>query len=374
MQKLSAAEAASIRDSARRVIAQVERVIVGKRDLIELVTVALLARGHVLIEDIPGVGKTTLAKAMAKAIGGSFKRIQFTPDLLPGDVTGLTIYNQKSNEFVFNAGPVFANVVLADEINRATPKTQSALLESMEEMQATVDGVTRVLPTPFFVVATQNPVEYRGTYPLPEAQMDRFLMRVSMGYPRHDEEIEMLERHAALDLDNEDTHSPPNLNGSAPPAHNASSAHSTNVSGSVTDRVLDSETPEDNANVDMALLERVETVLTPEEAQALQTERMRVWVSPPVREYIVTLAHATRDQFEVRLGVSPRGSLALQRAAQAVAAIEGREYVLPDDVKRLAIPVLAHRMVMQSGDARDGAAETLLQRLLDEVPVPAVSA
>jgi MoxR-like ATPase len=189
--------------------------------------------------------------------------------------------------------------------------------------------------------------------------MDRFLMRVSMGYPRHDEEIEMLERHAALDLDNKETQSQPNLNGSAPPVQNANGTHNGNVvSGSVTDRVLDRETPEDNANVDMALLERVETVLTPEEAQALQTERMRVWVSPPVREYIVTLAHATRDQFEVRLGVSPRGSLALQRAAQAVAAIEGREYVLPDDVKRLAIPVLAHRMVMQSGDARDGAAET----------------
>jgi MoxR-like ATPase len=373
MQKLSAVEAVAIRDSARRVIAQVERVIVGKRDLIELVTVALLARGHVLIEDIPGVGKTTLAKAMAKAIGGSFKRIQFTPDLLPGDVTGLTIYNQKTNEFVFNAGPVFANVVLADEINRATPKTQSALLESMEEMQATVDGVTRVLPTPFFVIATQNPVEYRGTYPLPEAQMDRFLMRVSMGYPRHDEEIEMLERHAALDLASESTSPGLHLNGTVPPSHNGSTHTTSVVGGSVTDRVLDSETPEDNANVDMALLERVETVLTPEEAQALQTERMRVWVSPPVREYIVTLAHATRDQFEVRLGVSPRGSLALQRAAQAVAAIEGREYVLPDDVKRLAIPVLAHRMVMQTGDGPDGAAE-ILQRLLDEVPVPAASA
>ncbi len=196
MSQLTADEAVQARADARKVITQVEKVLVGKHDAIETVLIALLARGHALLEDIPGVGKTTLAKALARAIGGTFKRIQFTPDLLPGDVTGLTIYNQKSSEFSFVPGPVFANIVLADEINRATPKTQSALLEAMEESQVTVEGTTRSLPQPFFVLATQNPIEYRGTFPLPEAQMDRFLLRVGMGYPSEAEEGEMLQRHA----------------------------------------------------------------------------------------------------------------------------------------------------------------------------------
>jgi MoxR-like ATPase len=367
MQTLSAEEVAPLREMTRRLVSQVERVIVGKHDLIEMIVIALLARGHVLIEDIPGVGKTTLAKSVAKAIGGTFKRIQFTPDLLPGDVTGLNIYNPKSGEFHFNPGPIFANVVLADEINRATPKTQSALLESMEETQTTTDGTTRALPAPFFVIATQNPIEYRGTYPLPEAQMDRFLMRLSVGYPKQNEEIDMLARHAeAAAAEASEVHPPPPSADAATLHAQGAHVHGAHLNGatsqSASNRVLTRE-----GNFEQALLERVETALSIEDAQAMQRARTRVHVSPSVREYIVTLAAATRNEFDVRLGASPRASLALQRAAQAAALLAGREYVLPDDVKRLAAPVMAHRIILQNNDGK--AAEDLIARLLDEVPV-----
>lgn len=335
MTALSPEDAAQARDKARRVMTQVERVIVGKRETVELLLIALLAQGHVLIEDIPGVGKTTLAKALAKAVGGSFKRIQFTPDLLPGDVTGLTIYNQKTNEFSFNPGPIFANLVLADEINRATPKTQSALLEAMGEGHVTADGVTRSLPQPFLVVATQNPVEYRGTYPLPEAQMDRFLLRVRLGYPEASEEEEMLSRH-------------------------------TEVGSS--EAGLEQRSPSD------ALVGRAEQVLNMEEAHALQHAVAQVHVSPAARAYIIAVTAGTRSLPQVALGASPRASLALQQAAQAAAVLAGRAFVTPDDIKRLAPDVLAHRLILQgaSGDGLSGtSAVAVVQRLLDDLPVPA---
>lgn len=330
MEQLTAEEALHTRDVMRKISAQIERVIVGKHEVVELVLMALLARGHVLIEDIPGVGKTMLAKATARAVGGSFKRIQFTPDLLPGDVTGLSIYNQKTTEFIFTPGPVFANIVLADEINRATPKTQSALLESMEEAQVTVEGTTRPLPHPFFVMATQNPVEYRGTYPLPEAQMDRFLMRLRLGYPQPEEEVLMLERHF-----------------DAIAARDAQNA----------------------VNQASALLKQVEEVVTVEEMHELQRSRARVHVSPPLRKYIVSLVGATRSHIQILLGASPRASLALQRAVQAAAILSGREFATPDDVKRLAPLILPHRLILQE-EAGAEMSEALVVALLDEVPVP----
>lgn len=329
MEQLTAEETLAARDITRKIIAQIERVMVGKHDVIELIVMALLARGHILIEDIPGVGKTMLAKATARAVGGSFKRIQFTPDLLPGDVTGLSIYNQKTTEFLFNPGPIFANIVLADEINRATPKTQSALLEGLEEAQVTVEGTTRPLPKPFFVLATQNPVEFRGTYPLPEAQMDRFFMRLSLGYPQPAEEIEMLERH-----------------------YNAVVA-------------LEGRASENQAG---ELLKQVEPVVSIEEMQQLQMLHARIHVSAAVRRYIVSLVSATRTHVKVLQGASPRASLALQRAAQSVALIAGREFAIPDDVKIVAPHILPHRLILHEDTGSDGS-QALVVSLLEEVPI-----
>ena len=296
----------------------VERVIVGKRREVQLVLVALLCRGHVLIEDVPGVGKTVLAKAIARSIGCSFKRIQFTPDLLPSDVTGVNVFDQRSATFVFRPGPVVAQMVLADEINRATPKTQSALLEAMEEAQVTVDGVTHPLPSPFVVLATENPIEYEGTFPLPEAQLDRFLIRLSLGYPGQAGELEMLDRqHRAHPLES------------------------------------------------LAQVVRVEDLI------AAQAAIREVHVAQPVKEYIVSLVEATRHHGDVYLGASPRGSLALYNTSRAWAALSGRDFVIPDDVKVLAEPTLAHRVIvspaarMKNIDSRGVIAD-----LLRQVPVP----
>lgn len=283
----------TVRNVAEQVITNVEQAIVGKRQAVELVMVALLCRGHVLLEDVPGTGKTTMAKAVARSIGCSFKRIQFTPDLLPSDVTGVSIFNQQSREFEFRAGPIMAQIVLADEINRATPKTQSALLESMEERQITVDGTTYPLPDPFIVLATQNPIEYEGTFPLPEAQLDRFLLRVHLGYPELQDEIAIL-RGQRL-------------------------AHPVGSLGQV---------------------------LGLEQLLALQEQIKQVYVDALVEEYIVGLVRATRQHENVYLGSSTRGALSLYRSAQAYAAIKGRDYVIPDDVKRLAEAVLSHRLIV----------------------------
>ncbi len=311
-----------IQSVASRVMDNVASVIVGKRQPIELAAAALLASGHVLIEDVPGVGKTTLAKAIARSIGLTFKRVQFTPDLLPSDVTGVTIFNQKTHEFEFRQGPVMAQLVLADEVNRATPKTQSALLEAMEERQVTVDGVTYALPQPFLVLATQNPIEYEGTFPLPEAQLDRFLMRVDLGYPARADEVQVL-------------------------------------------RDQQRERPVD----------AIEQVVDVDDIFAAQEAVKEVYVDDLVYQYIVDLARASRDHADVYLGASPRGSLGLFRAGQALAAIRGRDYVVPDDVKLLAAPVLAHRVIV-SPAARIRSVDTraIVSDILDDVPVPGASA
>jgi len=311
-----------IRTVANRIIDNVATVIVGKREAIELVAVALLADGHILIEDVPGVGKTTLAKAIARSVGLSFKRVQFTPDLLPSDVTGVTIFNQKTREFEFREGPVMAQIVLADEVNRATPKTQSALLEAMEERQITVDGATYALPEPFLVLATQNPIEYEGTFPLPEAQLDRFLMRVNLGYPDRQDELEVLASRQR-------------------------------------------EQPIDD----------LEQVVTLEEVFAAQEAVKDVYVDPLVSNYIVDIARATREHNDVYLGASPRGSLGLFRAGQAMAAVAGRDYVVPDDVKRLGESVLSHRVIV-SPAARIRSVDTraIVAGILDFVAVPGASA
>lgn len=311
-----------IRTVANQIIDNVATVIVGKRDAIELVVVALMSDGHILIEDVPGVGKTTLAKAISRSVGLSFKRVQFTPDLLPSDVTGVTIFNQKTSEFEFREGPVMAQIVLADEVNRATPKTQSALLEAMEERQITVDGETYVLPEPFLVLATQNPIEYEGTFPLPEAQLDRFLMRVNLGYPDRQDELRVLATRQR-------------------------------------------EQPIDD----------IQQVVTLEEVFAAQEAVKDVYVDPLVSNYIVDIARATREHADVYLGASPRGSLGLFRAGQALAAISGRDYVVPDDVKRLAESVLSHRVIV-SPAARIRSVDTraIVADILDVVPVPGASA
>jgi len=304
---------------ADRVVTNVEKVIVGKHREVQLTLVALLCRGHVLIEDVPGVGKTVLAKAIARSNGCSFKRIQFTPDLLPGDVTGVSIFNQGTRVFEFRPGPVVAQIVLADEINRATPKTQSALLEAMEERQITVDGETHDLPVPFVVLATQNPIEYEGTFPLPEAQLDRFLLRISLGYPTHMEEISVLQ--------------------------NQMSGHP---------------------------LSRIEQVVDVDElieAQRFILDTVRV--DPLILEYMVSLVEATRRHDEIYLGASPRGALGLLSSARAWAALAGRDYVLPDDVKALAEPVLAHRLIVSpAARMRNIDGRGIIRELLQRVPVP----
>jgi len=306
---------------ARRIIDNVAKVIVGKTGVIEQALATLIAQGHALIEDVPGVGKTMLAKSIATSIGCSFKRIQFTPDLLPSDVTGISIYNQQTGEFQFRPGPVLAQVVLTDEINRATPKTQSALLEAMEERQVTVDGVTHYLQHPFLVIATQNPIEYEGTFPLPEAQLDRFLMRISLGYPDSDEEMSIIERQ-------EQVHP----------------------------------------------IETLQAVATPQEVVGLQEAAKSVYVDRLVRQYIVALVEATRQHRDVALGASPRASLGLFRAARALALVQDRDYAIPDDVKVLAPAVIAHRLILSpSARMRGIRSVDVVSNLLNEVAVPGVA-
>jgi MoxR-like ATPase len=303
----------------QKIVENISRVIVGKQESIELLLVALLSDGHVLIEDIPGLGKTLLAKCLAKSIGGSFRRVQFTPDLLPADITGFNVYNQQMAQFAFQTGPVMTNILLADEINRTIPRTQSSLLESMEEHQVTVDSKTYLLPHPFFVMATQNPIELEGTFPLPEAQLDRFLLKISLGYPGKDEEITILERFQEKD----------------------------------------------------PLLE-LEAVASPEELVEWQNARKRIHVSHPVKEYITDIVRATRSHTSLRLGASPRGSLGLMRTGQALAALRGREYVLPDDIKSLVIPVLGHRLILKEEDRLRGETpEHFLEEIIQQIPVPA---
>jgi MoxR-like ATPase len=302
-------------------LAAIERVIVGKRHVVRLLMVALLCEGHVLIEDVPGIGKTLLARTLAAALDCSFRRLQFTPDMLPSDITGSSVFNQRTAEFEFRAGPVFANVVLADEINRATPRTQSALLEAMEERQVSVDGVSLPLPRPFLVAATQNPVELEGTFPLPEAQLDRFLLRLQIGYPSAEEEAVILERFAR-----------------------------------------DTPVREVGPTIDMPTL------------LAWQRRRGSVRVAPDVRDYLLSLVRATREHDDVVLGASPRAALGVYRACQAWALLEGRDFVIPDDVKLLLNPALAHRLVLSAGGRLRGAsAEAVVQAVLDgaEVPVEA---
>jgi len=307
----------SIQDFATRIIDNVERVIIGKREAIELLLVALLCEGHVLIEDVPGVGKTMLARAIAISLGGQFKRLQCTPDLLPNDVTGVSVFNQQSGDFEFRPGPIFVNVLLADEINRATPRTQSALLEAMQEQQVTVDGVSRALPRPFMVLATQNPIEYEGTFPLPEAQLDRFLIRLAVGYPSAAQEKQLL-----LHLQRE---------------------HPINQLLQVTD-----------------------------EAQLLvfQKQVWEVHVDETLQDYIVALVTATRTHGDVALGASPRAALALFKTAQALAAVRGRDHALPDDVKYLVPSTLAHRLIVKpEAELRGQTAVKIVGDILERTPL-----
>ena len=306
---------------SRRIIDNVARVIVGKTPAVEQALATLIAQGHILVEDVPGVGKTTLSKALAISVGCSFQRIQFTPDLLPSDVTGISVYNQQSGDFNFRPGPIMSQVVLADEINRATPKTQAALLEAMEELQVTVDGITHTLHPPFLVVATQNPIEYEGTFPLPEAELDRFLMRLSLGYPDFTEEMAIIERQ-------EQTHP----------------------------------------------IDSLESVASPAEVVGLQEAAKAVYVDRLVRQYIVSLTEATRSHRDVALGASPRATLGLFRVARSMALVQDRDYVVPDDIKLLAPAVLSHRLVLSPAARMRGIrSEDIITDLLNQITVPGMA-
>ena len=303
---------------ANRIVENIEKVIVGKHASVQLTVLGLLCQGHMLIEDVPGTGKTVLAKSIAKSVGCKFQRIQFTPDMLPTDVTGVSVFNQKNREFEFRPGPIHAQIVLADEINRATPKTQSALLEAMEERQVTVDGVTHPLIPPFMVLATQNPIEYEGTFPLPEAQLDRFLLRIQLGYPAKNEEIEILDRQQYIHP-----------------------------------------------------IEGLEQAVSVDELLAAQTAIKEVYLDSLVKEYVVDIVRNTRIHPDVYLGASPRGALAIYRLGQARAAIFGRDYVLPDDVKALAEPALSHRIIVgPAARIKDVEPASIVQDILDNLPVP----
>jgi len=307
-----------VQATAQRIVDNVERVIIGKHDEVQLALIALLCQGHVLIDDVPGVGKTMLAKAIAKSLGCSFKRIQFTPDMMPSDVTGVSVYDQSTGRFEFRPGPVMANIVLTDEINRATPKTQSALLEAMEEHQVTVDGVTHPLERPFLVLATQNPIEYEGTFPLPEAQLDRFLVRISLGYPSPADEIRILEAQQYVHP-----------------------------------------------------IEGIDQVVGASELVEMQESIKAVYVHDAIKEYVVSLVGATRGHPDVYLGSSPRGALALYRTSQARSALLGRDYVIPDDVKVLAEPTLAHRLIVHpAAKIREVDPRTVIKELLQAVEAP----
>lgn len=302
----------------QKLVENISKVMVGKKQTIELLLVALIAEGHVLVEDVPGVAKTLLAKCLAKSMGGTFNRIQFTPDLMPADITGFNVYDQHSASFSFRPGPVITNVLLADEINRTIPRTQSSLLESMEERQVTVDGETHPLPTPFFVMATQNPIELEGTFLLPEAQLDRFLLKCSIGYPDEQEEFQMLQRFQQADP-----------------------------------------------------LQELASVVTLEDVTRMQQERKTIIISDPVRQYIIDIVRATRDHPAVQFGASPRGSLGLMRSGQALAGIRGRDYILPDDIKSLVIPVLTHRLIMKEQiRLRGESSKQIMESIIDRTPVP----
>ncbi|HCB49122.1 MAG: AAA family ATPase [Anaerolineae bacterium SG8_19] len=303
---------------ADRIVDNIEKVIVGKHSSVQLTVLGLLCQGHMLIEDVPGTGKTVLAKSIAKSVGCKFQRIQFTPDMLPTDVTGVSVFNQKTREFEFRPGPIHAQIVLADEINRATPKTQSALLEAMEERQVTVDGVTHPLTPPFMVLATQNPIEYEGTFPLPEAQLDRFLLRIQLGYPTKDEEVEILDRQQYIHP-----------------------------------------------------IEELEQAVSVDELLAAQTAIKEVYLDSLVKEYVVEIVRNTRIHPDVYLGASYRGALAIYRLGQARAAMFGRDYVLPDDVKALAEPALSHRIIVgPAARIKDIEPDSIVQDILENLPVP----
>lgn len=307
-----------VQATAERIVDNIERVIIGKKPVVRLTVVGLLSQGHMLIEDVPGVGKTVLAKAIAKSVGCLFQRIQFTPDMLPTDVTGVSVFNQKTSEFEFRPGPIHAQIVLADEINRATPKTQSALLEAMEERQVTVDGQTYPLTPPFMVLATQNPIEYEGTFPLPEAQLDRFMLRIQLGYPAKDHEIEILDRQQFIHP-----------------------------------------------------IENLEQVVAVDELLEAQTAIKKIYLDNLIKEYIVEIVRRTRDHPDVYLGSSSRGALAIYRLCQARAALLGRDYVLPDDVKALADPALSHRIIVgPAARIKDIDPVSIVQEIIDTVPVP----